>query len=263
MERKLFFSDMRKRKADAVVSLPVHATLFLKLPGSRGTLAAKLTLRRSRPAESLGLHISPQHAEAGGDVDDFDGAMHGEFGTPLSSSPLASKTELSFLESSNESDSSVGASGSELEADSSDDEPEHEAEDSGEFECFVRQEMIRMGLSVTVSDRALFGDFDASVRELCKELETRPVFHYDDVYCSKGRPSKRRATMNETETLQLLWAKRHHVTDSCMRDFCALVNHPNFQKESVVSASTIKRRVQCLPVDPAPSVRVNCTQRRI
>jgi hypothetical protein len=57
--------------------------------------------------------------------------------------------------------------------------------------------------------------------------------------------------MNTTETLQMLWAKKHHVTDACVRDLYYIIRDDRFDKEEFVSASTLKRRAACLPTDPA------------
>ena len=99
-------------------------------------------------------------------------------------------------------------------------------------------------------------EFDASVQELRQQLELMPAFKFDNVYGSKVKDSKRKVIMNETEILQLLWAKKHHVTGDCIRDFYYLARHPRFNKDLVVSASTLKRRVACLPTDPTYGITV-------
>lgn len=82
-------------------------------------------------------------------------------------------------------------------------------------------------------------------------MGTIPCFKYDAVFDIPHVNSKRPVAMSATETLQLLWYKKHHITEECMSDFINLVQHSSFNSDDLKSISTIKRRIACLPINPS------------
>jgi hypothetical protein len=84
-----------------------------------------------------------------------------------------------------------------------------------------------------------------------------PCFEYDAIFDKQApRISKRGVRMSATETLQLLWFKKHHVTEDCMTDLVNMVQHSSFNAKELKSISTIKRRVSCLPMNPSYALNV-------